>query len=131
MIKDLEQRIEEYLLEAPGDGWVDARQLCVNFDIDERRLRNKGNTQGLCSRFAISRSKGFKHVNRASAVEFKRFKHGMRKHAIAQLRRVRDLEHRRHQVTTAIDSPTIITEKDTGQILMFAQSTGVPIKQVV
>jgi hypothetical protein len=53
MINDLEQRIEEYLLEAPGDGWVDARQLCVNFDIDERRLRNKGNTQGLCSRFAI------------------------------------------------------------------------------
>ena len=124
---DLEQRIEDYLLEATGDGWIKSKVLCARFEIKERQLRKVGSTPGLCSGFAISGDKGFKHVKRASKTEFLRFKHGMRKHAVSELRRVRDLDQRRHQVTTTIKRPAITTEKDSGQVLLFdLPSTALP-----
>lgn len=126
MISELESQIEQYLLEAQGNGWVKSKVLCATFGINERQLRKVGNMPGLCSGFAISGDKGFKHVTRASKGEFKRFKHGMRKHAIAELRRVRDLDRRRHQVTTTTKRPEFIREKDSNQGLFFEIPTQQP-----
>lgn len=120
MILPLEQRIEEYLLEATGDGWIKGKLLCARFGITERQLRKVGDAPGLCSGFAISSDKGFKHVTRASKGEFVRFKHRLRHHAIAELSRVRDLDRRRHQVTTTTKRPEFTRENDTGQGLLFA-----------
>ena len=114
-----EQRIEEYLLSQPLSGWVKADVLCARFDINQRQLRKVGNQPGLCSAFAISGDKGFKHVKRASKTEYLQFKHRLRKHAIAELSRVRDLDRCRHQVTTTTKRPEFIREKDTNQGLFF------------
>ena len=116
---NLEQRIEEYLLSQPLSGWVKADVLCARFEINERQLRKVGNQEGLCSAFAISGDKGFKHVTKATTSEYKRFKHRLRKHAINELRRVSRLDQRRHQVITTTKRPEFIREKDTGQGLMF------------
>lgn len=117
----LEQRIEQYLMEAPGDGWVKSDLLCARFDINERQLRKVGNDPGLCTGFAISISaKGYKHVQRATPSEYRQFKHGMRRHAINELRRVATLDKRRHQVTVATKRPEFIRERDTNQGLLFS-----------
>ncbi len=128
MTNPLEQRIEEYLLEAPGDGWVKSKILCARFGIHDRQLRKVGDQPGLCSDFAISSDRGFKHVTKASKGEYLRFKHRLRKHAIAEMVRVRNLDQRRHQVTKTTKRPCITTEKDTGQVLMFAvpQASNLP-----
>ena len=119
----LEQRIEEYLINQPYPGWVKSDKLCKMFDLpSDRALRKVGNQEGLCSAFAISGDKGFKHVTKATPAEYKRFKHRLRKHAINELRRVRNLDQRRHQVTKTTKKPAITTEKDTGQILMLSIS---------
>lgn len=115
----LEQRIEEYLLIQPFPGWVKSDTLCAVFDINERQLRKVGSQPGLCSAFAISGDKGFKHVKSASKGEYLRFKHRLRKHAIAELSRVRDLDRRRHQVTKTTKRPEFIREKDSNQGLFF------------
>lgn len=125
---NLENRIEEHLLEAPGNGWVKSKQLCARFGITERQLRKVGAQPGLCSGFAISSDKGFKHVTKASKGEFVRFKHRLRHHAIAELVRVRDLDQRRHQVTKTTQRPVFTREKDSGQGLLFASaSPGAPL----
>ncbi|MCF7849722.1 MAG: hypothetical protein K9M45_12805 [Kiritimatiellales bacterium] len=116
---NIEQRIEEYLLEAAGDGWVNSKVLCAAFDVTERQLRKVGDQEGLCSAFAISGDKGFKHVALAARLEWLRFKHRMRKHAIAELIRVRDLDRRRNQITKTIKRPIFVAEKDTGQGILL------------
>lgn len=116
---DLESQIEAYLLEFPGEGWVKSKQLCIRFGITERQLRAVGGQQGLCSAFAISSDKGFKHVERASTSEWLAFKHRMRKHAISELQRASRLDRRRHQVTKTTKRPEFIREKDTNQGLLF------------
>ena len=116
----LELQIEQYLLDYPGDGWVKSRVLCDRFGITERQLRAVGGQHGLCSAFAISSDKGFKHVTRASKTEYRAFKHRLRRHAIAELVRVRNLDRRRHQVTTTTKRPEFIRERDTNQGLLFS-----------
>jgi hypothetical protein len=115
----LENRIEDYLLNQPHPGWVKSDTLCAVFEINERQLRSVGGQQGLCSAFAISGDKGFKHVTKATPAEYKRFKHRLRKHAINELRRVSRLDRRRHQVTQTTKRPEFTREKDTGQGLLF------------
>jgi hypothetical protein len=115
---DLEQRMEEFLL-AEGD-WVASRRLCALFAITERQLRAVGDQPGLCSSFAISSDKGFKHVSKATPTEYRTFKHRLRRHAIAELVRVRNLDKRRHQVTVATKRPEFIRERDTNQGLLFS-----------
>jgi hypothetical protein len=128
MIAPAAQHIEEYLLDAAGDGWVKGKELCARFGIAERQLRKVGDAPGLCSGFAISSDKGFKHVARASTTEFRDFKHRLRRHAIAELTRVRDLDRRRHQVTKTTKRPEFTREKDTGQGLLFAAAgPGAPL----
>lgn len=123
---DLDHQIEQYLLDAPGDGWVKSRVLCDRFGITERQLRAVGGQQGLCSAFAISSDKGFKHVKRASKTEYRAFKHRLRRHAIAELVRVRNLDKRRHEVITTTKRPEFIREKDTDQGLLFSMSSPRP-----
>ena len=116
MTEKLKEAIEQYLLTAPGDGWVKGRDLCERFDLrNDRALRGVGDRPGLCSVFAISGDKGFKHVARAGTVEYLRFKHRLRRHAISEMVRVRDLDRRRSQVTQQIRCPAFIYQKDTGQ----------------
>ena len=104
-------QIEAYLLERRT--WVPAAEICARFDVTPRQLRNDGSTPGLCTTFAVSGDKGFKHVSHATPAEYLRFKHRLRRHAIAELVRVRNLDRRRHSVTRATRRFTY--ERDTGQ----------------
>lgn len=115
MCEDLKVDIEQHLLAAPGNGWVKSRELCDRFDISERQLRQVGTRAGLASEFAISGDKGFKHVSLATQTEYKRFKHRLRRHAISELVRTRNLDRRRNRVTKTIKRPAFTFEKDTCQ----------------
>ncbi len=122
----IELRIEEFLLLSPGDGWVRGKDLCARFDLNDRQLRKVGNQEGLCSAFAISGDKGFKHVKLASRLEYKQFKHRLRKHAINELRRVAKLDHRRNHVYKTTKNPQFLCEANSGQGLMFAMPSSEP-----
>lgn len=106
--------IETYLLTIGT--WVPAKEICDTFKVTERQLRQIGDEEGLCSGFAISSDKGFKHVSKATKEEWLHFKHRIRLHGISELRRVRDLDQRRHQVTRTVNK--MIFEKDSGQALI-------------
>ena len=111
----MRDEIEAYLLDQ-GE-WVPARELCALFRITERQLRQTDDQQGLCSGFAISGDKGFKHVSLASTTEWLKFKHRLRKHGIAELVRVRDLDRRRRNAAIRVHARHF--EKDSGQSLLW------------
>lgn len=117
---DKAQQIEAYLL-ARAD-WVHGDEIAARFQVRERELRGLDGEPGLCSHFAISTKKGFKHVAAATPAEYREFKHTMRKHGINELRRVSALDKRRHHVTRTVRAGTF--EKDTGQGLMFSFEDG-------
>lgn len=119
MNDELTQRIEMYLLTV--EAWVPADELCSIFKVAERQLRQVGEQPGLCSGFAISGDKGFKHVSLASTDEWLRFKHRLRKHGIQELCRVRDLDKRRHDATRTRHG--IRFEKDSGQGLLVMEES--------
>jgi len=75
--------------------WVSADDLCVVFQVDPRQLRSTDGRPGLCSAFAISGSKGFRHIEHCTEVEWQHFHDRMRKHGIAELVRVKTLRKRR------------------------------------
>ena len=89
----LADSIESWLLAQRG--WVDSDALCLVFHVDPRELRATGDTPGLCSGFAISGSRGFKHIGNATEEEWQHFHDKMRKHGINELRRVKALRLRR------------------------------------
>lgn len=107
--------IEAHLLAAPGSGWVKTSELCELFEIKDRQLRAVGDKPGLASEFAISGDKGLKHVTRATPAEFLRCKHRLRRHAIAELVRARNLDRRRSQTLRTIKRPAFTFERDTNQ----------------
>lgn len=109
----IEQRIEEYLL--ASSEWVSSKRICALFNVSERQLRQVGDRAGLISDFAISSDKGFKHVAKASRTEYLRFKHRLRRHGIAELRRVRDLDQARGNAIKIIKRPAFKFERDNGQ----------------
>jgi hypothetical protein len=116
-LKDL---IEAFLMSAPGDGWASSAEIRRRFDLrSDRVLRGVGNSPGLCSEFAISSDKGFKHVARASTREWLAFKHRMRNHAISEMVRTRNLDRLRAQMTRTIKRPAFTFEKDTNQGVML------------
>lgn len=115
-MNDLSLTIEAYLLER-GD-WVTSEDICGRFGIkDARQLRQVGDTPGLCSAFAISGDKGFKHVSCATRTEFERFCSRLRLHGIAEFMRVRGLRRRRANVTRQVKRPAVVFERDSGQVL--------------
>jgi hypothetical protein len=111
---DLAPQIAEWLLAQPG--WVSATDLCARFGIDDdRQLRCIGEVPGLISEFAISHTrKGFRHVKKASTLEWLVFKFSLMRHAISVIRRVKRLARVRHNVFLPTTPPT---EKDSGQTL--------------
>lgn len=115
---DLAARIEAHLLDA-GD-WVPVRSICALCGVPERRLRQLQDHPGLVSRVAISGDRGLKHVSLASPREWIAFKHRLRRHAIAQLVRVRDLGRRRRDVHALYRARHF--ERDTGQGILFQEA---------
>ena len=67
-MSDAARQIERYLLAAGG--WVAGRDLSLVFGVNERALRRDKGQPGLCSEFAISGPRGFRHVRNATAEEF-------------------------------------------------------------
>lgn len=108
--------IERFLLERTT--WVADREIAERFGIRERRLRALDGVPGLASGFAISSDAGLKHVACATTEEWLHFKRRIRKHGIGELRRVRDLDRRRTQVTREHRSGGFVCEHDTGQGLL-------------
>lgn len=114
MREELTERIEQFLLDSGG--WVSSKEICARFELrDDRILRNVGSTPGLCSNFAISSDKGFKHVTRASTREYLAFKHRMRRHAVGEFKRISKLDRVRNNLTRTIKHPAFTFQKDTGQ----------------
>jgi|GEM_PF-3572708 len=110
----LAEQIEKYLLEARG--WVTAWELQSKFAIGQRALRALDGKPGLCSEFAISGNKGFKHVQYATDAEFDRSYGRARKHAIAELVGAR-LRKRYRERLIAVKPPPV-HERATGQGVM-------------
>ena len=115
-MNELADSIEAYLIAQRT--WVKAAEICSRFEVTERQLRAVGDRPGLCSEYAISGDKGFKHVQYATTAEYLRFKHRLRRHGIAELIRVRKLDQRRSNVTRTIRK-TFTFEADTGQGMLF------------
>jgi len=117
MNPELESAIEQHLLSRRT--WVSSDEICKKFEVRDRALRQVHGQQGLCSTFAISGNKGFKHVSLASTTEWLRFKHRLRKHGISELVRVSKLGKTRSIAQTVYRKTPY--EKDTGQALLALQ----------
>ena len=113
-MNELAQQIEKHLLETHG--WVTAWELQSKFGIGERALRALDGKPGLCSEFAISGNKGFKHVQYATDAEFDRSYKRARKHGIAELIGAR--LRKRYRERLLAPAPAPIHERTTGQAVM-------------
>jgi hypothetical protein len=114
-MNDLAPQIEAYLLAERR--WVSSADLCERFGIRERALRQVGDREGLCSSFAISGDKGFRHVLHASPAEWERFEGRIRSHGIAELVRIKRLRTRRNAETR--ERAPFVVEKETGQAILL------------
>jgi hypothetical protein len=116
MCEQLKEAIEQYLLDAPGEGWVKGSEIAARFDLrSDRVLRKVGDAPGLCTEFAISGNKGFKHIDRATPGEFDEYYCRERKHNIAGLVTLRQKRNRRSRSIRTIKRPAFTFEKDTCQ----------------
>ena len=113
-MNDQAKEIERFLLERRG--WVTASELEKEFGINDRALRALDGKPGLCSEFAISGNKGFKHVRYATDTEFDRSYQRSRKHAIGELIGARLRKRYRQRLLTAPPKP--VFERSTGQAVM-------------
>lgn len=105
----------KHLLENPR--WIRAQDICVRFEICQRKLRALGDRPGLCSEFAISGDKGFKHVRHATTVEFNRSYQRSRTHGINELIGARRRKRYRDRLLTS--KPPPMHERATGQAVML------------
>jgi len=104
--------------------WVSSDEICRVFGLrDDRPLRQVGSRPGLCTTFAISGDKGFRHVSCATKKEWLTFKHKMRRHAVREMVRTRDLEKRRSVVLREYRRPAIKYEVDSGQAVFALEGT--------
>lgn len=106
--------IDEYLLGAGG--WVPAAEICARFQVNERALRGLGERPGLCSAFAISGDKGFKHIRHATPGEWERFSSRLKQHAISELVRIKRLRLKR--AAFLVQRPPVTFEKNSGQAVL-------------
>jgi hypothetical protein len=107
--------LQRWLLLQPG--WVSAAEICAHFHVVERELRTDGEDPGLCTEFAISGARGYRHVRNATRLEWLGFKFRLLRHAISEFRRVRHLSQVRHNITRA-GVGAYRVEADSGQILL-------------
>lgn len=110
--------IESYLLAAKG--WVSAEDLCKAFKVSKRDLRAHGHRPGLCSRFAISGNKGFRHVTRCTPDEFAQACQRMTSHAEGELGRVRLLRAKRTAALQSAARPAPIFDGNSDQTLLLS-----------
>lgn len=113
-MNEVAQQIEAFLVSQHR--WVKSDELCQRFGIRERALRAIDGKPGLCSEFAISGDKGFKHVKHATDDEFRRADQRSRKHAIGEFVSAR-LRRRYRQRLLSVRPPPI-HEATTGQVVM-------------
>lgn len=115
----LAEQIEEYLLERLD--WVSTKEIVERFQLpDDRPLRSVKGKPGLCTLYAVSGDKGLKHVTLATTAEWEHFRHRIRRHAVSELVRLRDLGRRRMDV--ARQTRRFICERDSGQGLLYSQN---------
>jgi len=93
--------IEFFLLRRAD--WVSAQEICRAFQVDERELRATKEIPGLCSAFAISGNRGFRHIETCTADEWTAFEARIRSHGISELVRVKNLRTRRNAVQTQLE----------------------------
>jgi len=82
----MKTEIERYLFNDAG--WVSSERLCARFNIEPRQLRSSGTEPGLCSHFAISSARGFRHIKKCTDAEWNIFERRIRTHGISELDRV-------------------------------------------
>lgn len=116
----MEAQIEAFLLERRD--WVATGEICDRFGLRQRQLRDLDDRPGLCTRFAISRNGagGYKHARCATTAEWTEFRRSMRKHAIKELVRVRDLTRVRLDATRQVRH--VEWEKDSGQGILLQEA---------
>lgn len=120
----LAEQIEKRLLECRD--WIPAQQLVAEFGLkSERYLRASGDKPGLCSAFAISSNKGFRHVRCCTQEEFAAFYETMRKHGIGELVRAGRLRRMRTNVVS--DNASVVD----GQMIAAAVAPFVPVAEEV
>lgn len=115
---DLAAQLERVLLNRKG--WVSTEELCRLCGTHERALRAKGDTAGLLDHCAVSSTRqgqhGYIHHRFLSTAEWLPIKHRLRRHAIAELRKVQRWSNgRAHVLTQGIDHQW---EAHTGQGLL-------------
>ena len=110
----LATNIEKFLLD--NRRWVKSDELCHHFGVRQRQLRALGDQPGICSEFAISSDKGFKHVQHATNDEFQHSYRRVRRHAIFELIGAR--RRRRYRQRLLLSKPEPLHEKVTGQAVM-------------
>ncbi len=97
--------IEAHLLAARG--WVSSERLCELFNLaNDRPLRAHGDKPGLCSDYAISGKRGFRHVAHATQEEFESATGRKRRHALSELVHVRRLRANRQLALQRFDPAT-------------------------
>lgn len=101
--------------------WVSTREICGHFDLPERALRADGERPGLLDGFAVSSTRGgesgYIHHRYLPPAEWLPIKHRLRRHAIAELRKVRAWDRGR-QNTLAGKRPDL-RELHTNQLLLL------------
>jgi hypothetical protein len=117
MDTDLQSEIESFLLGLAS--WCPAEVIVERFGVPERRLRADGRRPGLLDGFAVSSTRnganGYIHHKFLPTEEWLPIKHRLRKHAVAELRRVKVWSQARARVLMPAPQPT---ERHTGQLVM-------------
>ncbi len=110
------RQIEQLLLDR-GD-WVPDKELVERYEIGERQLRADDlvGRPGLLDDFAISSSRGFKHLNIATVEERLKAKHKKRRTAIAYFRSIQRQEIATRNCLKGIRP--MVVERHTGQVLL-------------
>jgi hypothetical protein len=123
MCEKLKEAIEQYLLSAPSEGWVKGSEIATRFDLrSDRILRKVGDSPGLCTEFAISGNKGFKHIARATTGEFDEYYSRERQHNINGLVTLRQKRTRRQTILKTVKCPAFTFERDTGQGVLLSSN---------
>lgn len=120
----LTNMIEAFLLRQTD--WIPAATLVARYNLaSERELRATGDKPGLCSAFAISGVKGFRHVRCCTQAEFEEFHERIRKHGIGELVRAARLRRLRGNVVR--DNASVVD----GQTIAGAVAPFVPVAEEV
>lgn len=122
---ELQLQIDTWLRSAEQNRWVPGEEICERFGVSERHLRADADRAGLLDDFAVSSSKpgahGFKHHCWLPTAEWLPIKHRLRRHAIAEFRKVGRWDRgRTHCLTTARTPRPVLIERHTGQTCFFA-----------